>query len=112
MYMNMYWMNSLLLLLLLLVEHWHIGHFYFVIFLYVFYAVRIGYAFGCHYYPMNLNSLGHCICVHQGKISAAAGLEPGTLRLWVDHATNELSWRHGVRKGVHTNEQNHVILIF
>ena len=27
---------------------------------------------------MNLNSLGHCICVHQGKISAAAGLDPGT----------------------------------
>ena len=30
---------------------------------------------------MNLNSLGHCISVHQGKISAAAGLEPGTPRL-------------------------------
>ena len=50
-------------------------------FLYVIYAVRIGYAFGCHYYPMILNNLGHCICVHQGKISAAAGLEPGTPRL-------------------------------
>ena len=24
--------------------------------------------FGCNY-PMNLNSLGHCICVHQGKDS-------------------------------------------
>ena len=46
-------------------QHWHIGHFYFFIFFNVFYAVRISYAFGCHYYHMNLNSLGHCICVHQ-----------------------------------------------
>ena len=30
--------------------------------------------FGCHYH-MHLNSLGHCICVHQGNISAAAGLK-------------------------------------
>ena len=52
--------------------------FLFLYFLYVFYAARIGYAFGCHYYPMNLNSLGHCICVHRGNISAAAGLESGT----------------------------------
>ena len=37
--------------------------------------------FGCHY-PTNLNSLGHCICVHQGKMSAAAGFEPG-----INHAT-------------------------
>ena len=46
-----------------------------ILFLYlfctVFYAARIGYTFGCHY-PTILNSLGHCICVHQGKISAAA----------------------------------------
>ena len=42
-----------------------------------FYAARIGYTFGCHY-PTILNSLGHCIYVHQGKISAAAGFEPGT----------------------------------
>ena len=42
-----------------------------------FYAERIGYTFGCRY-PTNLNSLGHCICVHQGKISATVGLEPGT----------------------------------
>ena len=66
--------------------------FYFFIFLYVFYAARIGYTFGCHY-PSNLNSLGQCICVHQGKISAAAGLEPGTLGLSVNHASNELSCR-------------------
>ena len=67
--------------------------FYFFIF-YVFYAVRIFYTFGCHY-PTNWNSLGHCICVHQGKISAAAGLEPGALGLSVNHAANELLWRHG-----------------
>ena len=48
--------------------------------------------FGCHY-PMNLNSLGHCICVHQGHISAAAGREPGTPELKVNHATNEPYWR-------------------
>ena len=36
----------------------------------------------------------HCICVHQEKISAAAWLEPGTPGLWVNHSTNELSWRH------------------
>ena len=54
--------------------------FHFFSFFYVFfYAARIGYTFGCHY-PMNLNSLGHCIRVHQGKISAAAGFEPGTPR--------------------------------
>ena len=40
-------------------------------------------------YPI---SLGHWICVHQGIISAAAGLEPATPGLWVNHATNELSW--------------------
>ena len=59
------------------------------------------------------------MCVHQGMMSAAAGLkpgtlrckvhhvrmsypgatniilsEPGTLRCKVNHATNELSWRH------------------
>ena len=33
--------------------------------------------FHCQY-PMNVNSFGHCICGHQGNISAAAGLEPGT----------------------------------
>ena len=64
--------------------------------IYFFYAARIGYTFGCHYYPTNLNSLGHCICVHQGNISAAAGLEPGTPGLWVSHATNGLSWRHRI----------------
>ena len=47
---------------------------------------------GCHY-PTNLNILGHCICVHQENISAAAALEPGSSGLWVNHATNELSWR-------------------
>ena len=26
-----------------------------------FNAARIGYTFGCHYYPTNLNSLDHCI---------------------------------------------------
>ena len=36
--------------------------------MYVFYAVRIGYAFGCHYYPMNLNSLGHCMCAPKKDI--------------------------------------------
>ena len=35
-------------------------------------------------------SLSHCICVHQEKISAAAGLEPGTPGLSVNHATKEL----------------------
>ena len=54
-----------------------ISLFFFVRFLY---AARIGYTFGCHD-PMYLNSLGHCICEHQGKISAAAGFEPGTPRL-------------------------------
>ena len=48
--------------------------------------------FGCHY-PMNLNSSGHCICVHQGHISAAAGPEPGTPGLKVNHATNKPYWR-------------------
>ena len=31
-----------------------------------------------HYYPTNLNSLGHGICVQQENISAAEGPEPGT----------------------------------
>ena len=39
---------------------------------------------------MNLNSM----CVHQGTILAAAGFEHGTPRFKVNHATNELSWRH------------------
>ena len=68
---------------------------YFFIFLCFFYAARIGYTFGCHCYPTILDSLGHCRCVHQGKISTAAGFEPGTPVLWVNHATNELSLRHG-----------------
>ena len=42
----------------------------------ILYAARIGYTFACHY-PTLLNSLGHCICVHQGKISAAAA-PPGS----------------------------------
>ena len=50
----------------------------FINFFVSFYAPQIGHTFGCNYYPTNLNSLGHCICVHQGKIAAAAGLEPGT----------------------------------
>ena len=50
--------------------YWSFHFFYF--FVRFFRAARIGYKFGCHY-PMNLNSLGHCIRVHQGKISAAAG---------------------------------------
>ena len=70
---------------------WHVSHFYFFIFLYVFYEARIGYAFGCDYYPTNLNNLSHCICVHQRKISPAAGLEPGTPGPWVNRANNELS---------------------
>ena len=71
--------------------------FYFFIFLarFFFYAARIGYTFGC-YYPMIFNSLGHCLCVHQGKISAAAGFKPGTTGLWVNHATSELTWRHSL----------------
>ena len=54
----------------------------------------IGGSSSSHYYPRNLNSLGHGICVHQENISVAEGLEPGTPtpRLWVNHATNELSW--------------------
>ena len=69
-----------------------------ILFLYIFfctffYAAQIGYTIGCHY-PTILNSLGHCICVQHKKISAAAGFEPGTPGLWVNHATNELSWRH------------------
>ena len=52
--------------------------YFFIFFVRFFYAARIGYTFGYHY-PKILNSLGHCIlCVHQGKISAAAGFEPGT----------------------------------
>ena len=38
-------------------------------------------------------SLGHCICVHRGNISAVAGLEPDTPGLWVNDTGNELSWR-------------------
>ena len=45
------------------------------------------------------------ICVHQGNITAVAGLEPGatgvsepgTPGLRVNHATNELLWRQGHR---------------
>ena len=33
-------------------------------------------------------------CVHQWTISAAAGFEPGTPGLWVNHATNKLTWHH------------------
>ena len=40
--------------------------------------MRIGYTFGCYYYPTNVNSLGPCTCAHQGNISAAAELEPDT----------------------------------
>ena len=54
-----------------------------------FYAARIGNMFSCHY-PMNLDSLGHCICVHQRKISAATGLDPRR----GNHATDEIYWRH------------------
>ena len=39
-------------------------------------AERIGYTFGWHYHTTDLNSLGHCIYVHQGRILCAAGLEP------------------------------------
>ena len=69
--------------------------FYFSIFFY-FSTARIGYTFSSHY-PTILNSLGHCICVHQGKVSPAAGFEPGTPWLWVNHATNELSWLYRPR---------------
>ena len=37
----------------------------------------VRHSFRCRY-PMNLNSLGNCICVHHGNISAAAGLKPDT----------------------------------
>ena len=56
-------------------SHFNIGHFI------ILYTARIGYTFSCHY-PTLLNSLRHCICVHQGKISAAAapqGSESTTL---------------------------------
>ena len=49
----------------------------------------IGGSSGSHYYPTNLNSLGHGICVHQKNISAAEGLEPGTPGLRASPATNE-----------------------
>ena len=52
----------------------------------------IGGSSSSQYYPTNLNSLGHGICVHQENISAAEGLEPSTPGLWVNHATNELAW--------------------
>ena len=41
----------------------------------------------------NLNSSGHCIGVHQGKISAAAGLEPGTHVCWVIIITTKFFWK-------------------
>ena len=45
--------------------------------IYIFYdAARIGFTFQLSL-SHELNSLGHCICVHQGMISAAAGFEPG-----------------------------------
>ena len=74
---------------------WHIAHLHFFIFV-RFCAARIVYTFGCHNYATNLSSVAQCICVHQGNISAAAGFEPGTPGLWVNHATNELSWRHAI----------------
>ena len=77
---------------------------YFIFFYVFFYAARIGYTFGCHH-PMNLNSLGHCICVHQGKLSAAAGFEPATPGLWVNHATNELSWQRWVIFNINLGDQ-------
>ena len=79
--------------------------FLFLYFLYVFYAARIAYTFGCHCYLTNMNSLCCCICVHQGNISAAAGLERGTPGLRDNHATNELSWRHAT--SILLNEQSH-----
>ena len=53
--------------------------FLFICFFYVFFGCGTNrlIRFDCQY-PMNLNSLVHCICVPQGNISAAAGLEPGT----------------------------------
>ena len=48
------------------------------VFLCIFLLARgIGYTYVWHYYTTNSNSLGHCIYVHQEKISAAAGLGPG-----------------------------------
>ena len=44
-------------------------------------AAQIGYEYvsvAITVYPTNLNSLGRCICVYQGKISAVVGLEPDT----------------------------------
>ena len=38
----------------------------------------IGGSSSSHFYPRNLNSLGHCICVHQENISVAEGFKPGT----------------------------------
>ena len=40
-------------------------------------ADRIGYTFRFQLYG-EFEQFGHCICVHQGNISAKAGLEPGT----------------------------------
>ena len=68
--------------------------YFFIFCMFFFNAAQISYTFGCHYYPTNLNSLNHCICVHQGTISTAVGLVPGTAGLRVNHANNELSWRH------------------
>ena len=36
--------------------------------------------------PGNLNSSGHCICVHEGKISVAIGLELGTPEHLINYA--------------------------
>ena len=52
-----------------------------VIVFYIFWMWRrLVIGFRCQY-PTKFNSLGHCMFVHQGNISAAAGLEPGTLAL-------------------------------
>ena len=54
---------------------------------------------------MNLNSLGHCICVHQGNISAADGLIPDIPGVRVNQATNDLSWPHCILP-VHFSAEN------
>ena len=60
-------------------------------------AVRIGCAFSLSI-SHELNSLGHCIRVHHGNISAAAGVEPGDSGLSVNHATNELFRRQNIHQ--------------
>ena len=80
---------------------WHIAHFVSLFFCTFFYVARIGlhrYVFGCHYYPTNCNSLGHCICVHQGKLLATAYIYVFIYISWpwVVFATLQNGWNNSL----------------